>query len=60
MAKVINGRSIPNMPWQDRPAGCDDIFWRYSDNPILTYKDVKKANSLFNSSVVAYKGEIRG
>ena len=44
MAKVINGRSIPNMPWQDRPAGCDDIFWRYSDNPILTYKDVKKAN----------------
>ncbi len=60
MAKVINGRSIPNMPWQDRPAGCDDIFWRYSDNPILTYKDVKKANSLFNSSVVAYKGEFRG
>lgn len=60
MAKVINGRSIPNMPWQDRPAGCDDVFWRYSDNPILTYKDVKKANSLFNSSVVAYNGEFRG
>lgn len=60
MAKVINGRSIPNMPWQDRPVGCDDVFWRYSDNPILTYKDVKKANSLFNSSVVAYNGEFRG
>ncbi len=60
MAKVINGKSIPNMPWQDRPEGCDDIFWRYSANPVLTYKDIKDANSLFNSSVVAFGNEFRG
>lgn len=60
MAKVINGKSIPNMPWQDRPADCDEVVWRYSENPILSYKDIKKANTLFNSSVVEYKGEFRG
>lgn len=60
MAKVIGGTSIPNMPWEDRPADCDEVVWRYSGNPILTYKDVKKANTLFNSSVVPYKGEFRG
>ena len=60
MAKVINGKSIPNMPWQDRPEGCDEVVWRYSENPILSYKDIKKANTLFNSSVVEYKGEFRG
>ena len=60
MAKVINGKSLPNMPWQDRPEGCDEVVWRYSENPILSYKDIKKANTLFNSSVVEYKGEFRG
>ena len=22
-----------NMPWEDRPAGCTDVMWRYSKNP---------------------------
>lgn len=60
MAKVINGISLPNMPWEDKPADCDEVVWRYSGNPILSYKDIKKANTVFNSSVVAYKGEYRG
>lgn len=60
MAKVINGKSLPNMPWQDRPEGCDEVVWRYSENPILSYKDIKGANSLFNSSVVPYGDEFRG
>ena len=60
MAKVINGKSIPNMPWQERPSDCDEVVWRYSENPILSYKDIKDANSLFNSSVVAFGNEFRG
>ena len=60
MAKVINGKSIPNMPWQDKPVDCDEVFWRYTENPILSYKDIKKANTLFNSSVITFNGEFRG
>lgn len=60
MAKVINGKSIPNIPWENKPADCDEVFWRYSGNPILSCKDIKKANSLFNSSVVYFNGEFRG
>ena len=60
MAKVINGISIPNIPWQDKPADCKDVCWRSTLNPILTRDDIEDANSLFNSSVVAYNGEFRG
>ncbi|MBQ8741468.1 MAG: glycosidase, partial [Clostridia bacterium] len=60
MAKVLNGISIPNIPWEEKPAGCKDVCWRSSHNPILTRDDIEDANSLFNSSVIAYKGEFRG
>ena len=58
--KVLNGVSLPNIPWQDKPADCKDVVWRYSANPIIKRDHimVKKANgyrepsnSIFNSSV---------
>ena len=24
------------MPWEERPAGCKDVMWRYSENPVIT------------------------
>lgn len=60
MAKVLNGKSIPNIPWEEKPANCKDICWRSSLNPILSRDDIEDANSLFNSSVVAFNGEFRG
>lgn len=60
MAKVLNGTSIPNIPWEEKPSNCKDVCWRSSLNPILTRDDIEDANSLFNSSVTAYKGEFRG
>ena len=60
MAKVLNGTSIPNIPWEEKPASCKDVCWRSSLNPILTRDDIEDANSLFNSSVIAYRGEFRG
>ena len=24
-----------NMPWEERPAGCTDVMWRYSQNPVI-------------------------
>lgn len=60
MAKVIGGYSIPNMPWQDKPANCKDPMWRYTENPILTRHDCDNTNSIFNSAVIPYKGEFIG
>ena len=34
MAKII-GNALPNIPWQDKPAGCDMPLWRYSENPVI-------------------------
>lgn len=31
----MNSRHLPNIPWQDQPANCTDIVWRYSANPII-------------------------
>ena len=44
--KIINGTAIPNLPWQDKPADCKDVVWRYSANPIIKRDHimVKKAN----------------
>lgn len=61
--KIINGVSMPNIPWQEKPADCRDVVWRYDANPIIKRDQimVKKANgyrepsnSIFNSSVVPF------
>ena len=54
--KVINGQAIPNMPWQDRPAGCNDPLWRYSANPVIPRDLLPDSNSIFNSAVVPFEG----
>ena len=40
------------IPWQERPAGCNDVLWRYSENPIIGRYDIPSSNSIFNSAVV--------
>lgn len=59
MSKII-GEAIPNMPWQERPEGCDDVVWRYDKNPIITRKNVRRARSIFNSAVVPFEGKFVG
>lgn len=43
-----------NIPWQERPAGCTDVMWRYSENPVIGRYDIPHANSIFNSAVVPF------
>ena len=34
-----------SIPWEERPAGCKDVMWRYSQNPVigpLPYSDVQQ------------------
>lgn len=31
----IAGGNLPDMPWEDRPAGSKEVLWRYTQNPII-------------------------
>ena len=42
------------MPWEERPADCKDVMWRYSQNPIIGRYDIPTSNSIFNSAVVPF------
>lgn len=53
MAKII-GAALPNIPWQERPADCQDPVWRYSGNPIIGRDAIPSSNSVFNSAVVPF------
>jgi len=33
--KIINEKNIPNIPWEDRPAGYTRPVWRYTKNPVI-------------------------
>lgn len=58
--KIIGQQSVPNLPWQEKPAGSSDVVWRYSDNPVIPRDILPKSNSVFNSAVIPYKGEFAG
>ena len=58
--QIINGQPLPNIPWEDKPAGCIDVVWRYSDNPIIPRDLIPSSNSIFNSAVVPFEGAFAG
>ncbi len=57
--KVI-GQSIPNLPWQDRKPGSNEIIWRYTENPIISWNPFKAAARVYNSAVVSVDGKFKG
>ncbi len=60
MSKTIIGKALPNIPWEERPAGCSDVMWRYSGNPVIDWNPIPKAARVYNSAVVPFKGEFAG
>ena len=56
----IKSAPLPNIPWEERPAGCDEVVWRSAKNPIITRSAVPTANSIFNSAVVPFKDGFAG
>lgn len=57
---MIIGESLKNIPWEEKPQGCEDIIWRSAKNPIIQRNQIKKSNSIFNSAVVPFQGEFAG
>ncbi|MBN2305229.1 MAG: glycoside hydrolase family 130 protein [Anaerolineae bacterium] len=60
MANTITGNALPNIPWEDRPAGSNAPIWRYSQNPVIPRDATPRANSIFNSAAVPYQGAFAG
>ena len=63
MSIIVNGSSLPNIPWEDRPASSDpqrELMWRYSGNPVIPRNLTVHSNSIFNSAVVPFRGEFAG
>ena len=42
------------IPWEERPVGCTDVMWRYSQNPVIGRYHIPSSNSIFNSAVVPF------
>jgi len=57
---TLHGSALPNIPWEDRPAGKKDVVWRYSHNPIIPGDLLPTSNSIFNSAVVPFQGAFAG
>ena len=49
--------ALPNIPWQDRPAGdCHDApIWRYTGNPVIRRNPAPGVARIFNSAVCPWK-----
>ena len=42
------------IPWEERPEGCNDPMWRSSRNPSIGRYAIPTSNSVFNSAVVPF------
>ncbi len=56
----VVGDPLPNIPWEERPVGCQDVVWRSARNPIIPRDATSGSNSIFNSAVVPYRGAFAG
>ena len=60
MSKIINGKTIKNMPWEECPKGFEGPIWRYSGNPIVKRHPTKEVARAFNSALVPFGDEFIG
>ena len=58
MSKLVNCNSLPNIPWQEKPAGHTGApIWRYSENPVIDRNPLPNVARVFNSALVPWNGE---
>ena len=57
--KMLCG-ALPNIPWQEKPAGAALPLWRYTENPIIGRNPIPGVARVFNSAVVPYEGAYIG
>lgn len=61
MSKVnIIGDNLSNIPWQEKPEGCQEVMWRYDKNPIMGRNQTTSTARIYNSAVLPYEGKFVG
>ena len=60
MSETIIGKPLPNIPWEDKPAGSSAIVWRFSANPVIGWNPIPKAARVYNSAIVSHNQEFAG
>lgn len=60
MSKLVNGRPLKNMPWEECPKDFDGPIWRYSHNPIINRHPTSEISRAFNSALVPFKDAFIG
>jgi len=56
----IPGDALPNIPWQERPAGNEDVLWRYTENPVVGARAIRASTYIHNSAVIPFGGAFAG
>ena len=56
----ILGKSLKNIPWQDKPTGYHGVIWRDTRNPIIKWNPTKKIARIFNSAVMPFENGFVG
>ena len=57
---LIIGDNVPNIPWAERPADCNDPVWRFDGNPIVGWNPISCGARVFNSAAIAHDGAFVG
>jgi len=58
--EILGATDLPELPWEDRPAGDTRPIWRYSHNPVIPRDLLPTSNSIFNSAIVPFDGGFAG
>ncbi|MCX7983843.1 MAG: glycoside hydrolase family 130 protein [Bacteroidetes bacterium] len=60
MSTLVNGKSVHNIPWEDKPKGWTGPVWRFSKNPVIGRRPFPGGNRVFNSAIIPYNGRFVG
>ena len=60
MSKVLNGKVLKNMPWEECPKGFEGPIWRFSKNPVINRQPNNVISRVFNSALVPFGNEFVG
>jgi beta-1,4-mannooligosaccharide/beta-1,4-mannosyl-N-acetylglucosamine phosphorylase len=58
--QTIIGSALPNIPWENKPAGYTEVLWRHSGNPVIDINPIPCAQSIYNSAVIPFEGAFVG
>ena len=59
-SRTIIGEALPNIPWEDKSVGYNEVVWRHSANPVINVNPIPCAQGIYNSAVIPFNGEFVG